>query len=82
MSNPTTQFYGTIEYLVGQHAAIVALTDGLGEWAGAGRIDLRPRAFETQQGLQSRLYEAGYIHASASAAAKGGRLETYKEEGV
>jgi len=74
----TTKFHGTVEYLVGQHAAIVELTDGMGEWAGASRIDLRPVAFETREGLQSRLYEAGYIRASASAASKGGRLETYK----
>ena len=73
------QFHGTVEYLVGQHAAIVSLVDGLGEWAGASRIDLRPVAFEGKRGLQSRLYEAGYTLASVSATSKGGRLETYKE---
>lgn len=80
METSTTQYHGTIEYLVGQHAAIVSLVDGLGEWSGASRIDLRPIAFETKGGLQARLYEAGYIRASASSACKGGRLETYKED--
>jgi hypothetical protein len=77
-TNKAFQFYGTIELLADQHAAIVSLTDGFGEWAGAGRIDVRPIAFETTAALCSRLYEIGYTHASRSAYAKGGRLETYK----
>lgn len=76
--NNATRFYGTIEFLLDQRAAIVALTDSTGEWAGAGRIDLRPIAFETTEALQARLYEVGYTYASRAATHKGGRLETYK----
>ena len=72
MNNKATYFTATIEYLHGQSAAIVCLTDGFGGWAGAGRIEVR-------SGLRSDLYEAGYRMASLSAMSKGGRLETYKE---
>jgi hypothetical protein len=65
------KFNGTIEFLSGQKAAIITLTDNHGEWSGSGRIDL-PR------GSKSDLYELGYTQASRSAAAKGGTLETYK----
>lgn len=64
------RFNGTIEFLGGGRA-IVELTDSRGEWAGAGRIEIRSRSV-------SALYEAGYIHASARAAAKGGTLETFR----
>jgi hypothetical protein len=71
------KFNGTIEFLLSQRAAIIALTDSTGEFAGAGRIDLRIRAFETTEALQGRLYEAGYIYASRVAIGKGGRLERF-----
>lgn len=64
------RFNGTIEYLSGQKAAIVTLTEG-DEWSGSGRIDL-PR------GSKSDLYELGYNQLSMSATAKGGVLDTYK----
>jgi hypothetical protein len=66
-----TTFNATIEFISGQRAAIVTLTDSRGEWSGAGRIEVR-------SGLKADLYEQGYRHASFSAAAKGGRLETYR----
>lgn len=72
------RFNATVEYLPAQRAAIITLTDSSGEWAGAERIDLRPKAFETREGLISRLYEVGYNCASVKAACKGGSLETYK----
>lgn len=65
------KFNATIEFLSGQRAAIITLTDNHGEWSGSGRIDL-PR------GNNSDLYELGYIQASRSAAVKGGTLETYR----
>jgi hypothetical protein len=80
--NSATNFSGTIEFLFEQRAAIVALHDSTGEWAGAGRIDLRIRAFETAEALTARLYEAGYRLASLNAASKGGRLETYRVFGT
>ena len=73
------KFFGTIEFLLDQRAAIVSLTDAAGDFAGAGRIDLRHRAFESTSDLRSRLYEVGYIHASRSAIAKGGRLERFTD---
>jgi hypothetical protein len=72
------QFHGTIEFIPGQRAAIVSLLDGLGEWSGAERIELRPLAFETRDELHARLYEVGYTCASRKATHKGGRLETYR----
>lgn len=66
------KIYATIEYLKGQGAAIVELTDQDGGWQGAGRIEVR-------SGARGDLYEQGYIHASRSAAAKGGTLERYRE---
>lgn len=70
-------YSATIEFLLDQRAAIVSLSDSSGEWAGAGRIDLRIRAFETDEGLRARLYEAGYVQASRAAIGKGGRLERF-----
>jgi hypothetical protein len=72
------QFHGTVEFLLDQRAAIVSLTDGFGEWAGGGRVDVRHVAFETTEELRSRLYEAGYLRASQGAMSHGGRLETYR----
>lgn len=65
------RYWATIEYLKGQNAAIVALFDSKGEWSGAGRIECRAG--------KPALYEAGYILASRSAAAKGGTLDRYSE---
>lgn len=65
------KFNATIEFLSGQKAAIITLTDNNGEWSGSGRIDL-PR------GSKADLYELGYVRASQSAAIKGGTIETYK----
>jgi hypothetical protein len=67
----TTTFNATIEFIGGQRAAIVELTDGRGEWAGGSRIEVR-------SGRRAELYEQGYIHAARAAAAKGGSLETYR----
>jgi hypothetical protein len=66
-----TKFTATIEFLHGQSAAIVTLTDNRGEWSGSGRIQVR-------SGLRADLYEQGYTEASARAAAKGGTLEAYR----
>lgn len=63
-------FYATIEFLSGQPAAILTLTDRAGEWAGSGRIEVR-------SGLRSDLYEEAYRQASFNAASKGGRLERF-----
>lgn len=65
------RFTGKIEYLKDQPgAAIVALFDSRGEWCGAGRIDIRSKRI-------SDLYEAGYVHASGTAVAKGGMLDRF-----
>lgn len=66
-----TKFYGTIEHLSGQKAAIITLTDASGEWAGSGRIEL-------PCGSRRDLYELGYSRLSQNAAVKGGTLETYR----
>lgn len=67
-----TKFYGTVEFLTGQSAAIVELTNDQGEFSGGGRIEL-PRA---PRGLsRDWLYELAYQWLSQSATAKGGRLE-------
>jgi len=68
------KFNATIEFIPGQRAAIIELTDSNGEWAGGGRIDVRP----INGDVRGALYEAGYVHASARAASKGGTLETYR----
>jgi hypothetical protein len=72
-----TTFNATIEFLSGQNAAIVTLTDSTGEWAGAGRVETRCGLI-CGHSVRDSLYEIGYIHASRSAAFKGGRLETYR----
>ncbi len=73
--NNTTRFSATIEYISGQSAAIVELTDSNGEWAGGGRIDVRP----INGDVRAALYEAGYVHATARAASKGGALDKFSE---
>jgi hypothetical protein len=67
------KFNATIEFLRGQHAAIVTLTDSNGEWSGSSRIDL-------PHGTKSDLYELGYVKAGQNAAIKQGSLETYRVE--
>lgn len=64
------KFYGTVEFLSGQKAAILTLADSTGEWAGSGRIEVR-------SGLQSDLYEEAYRQASLRAQIHGGRLERF-----
>lgn len=71
----TTRYWATIEFLPGQSAAIIELTLN-GEWAGGGRIEL-PRNHSGS--VRDALYEAGYVHASARAALKGGTLDRYSE---
>jgi len=70
-----TRYSATIEFLLGQRAAIIELTDCNGEWAGGGRIEVRP----INGDVRGALTEAGYVHASASAAAKGGTLDRFSE---
>lgn len=64
------KFYATVEFLSGQRAAILTLTNQAGEWSGSGRIEVR-------SGLQSDLYEEAYRQASVNASSKGGRLERF-----
>jgi hypothetical protein len=64
------KFYATVEFLSGQKAAILELTDQAGEWAGSGRIEVR-------SGLKSDLYEEAYRQASLRAQIHGGRLERF-----
>lgn len=66
-------YSATIEFIKGQKAAIITLFDQAGEWSGASRIEIR-------SGSKTALYEQGYIHASASAVCKGGRLDRYGVE--
>jgi hypothetical protein len=68
----TLKFYATVEFLRDQPAAIVTLTDEAGDWAGAGRVEVR-------SGRRYDLYEEAYRQASQSAQAKGGRLERFAE---
>jgi len=75
METTTNRFWATIEFLPGQRAAIIELTTTLGEWAGGGRIEVRP----INGDVRGALIEAGYVHASASAAAKGGVLDRFSE---
>jgi hypothetical protein len=72
--NRKQKFWGTIEFLSGQSAAIVALTDEDGEWAGGGRIEL-PKA--PRIAVRDWLYDLGYEYAAKAVAAKGGRLERF-----
>lgn len=64
------KFYAVIEFLPGQRAGILTLTDQSGEWAGSGRIEGRNR---------SDIYERAYQLASLSAQSKGGRLERFTQ---
>jgi len=64
------KFYGTVEFLSGQKAAILTLTNAAGEWSGEGRIEVR-------SGLESDLYEEAYRQASLRAQSHGGRLERF-----
>jgi len=64
------KFYATLEFIAGQSAAIVELTDQHGEWSGGGRIEGRSKAI---------ICEKAYIHASLSAQSKGGRLERFSQ---
>lgn len=68
-----TRYFGTITYLAGQSAAMISLTDSTGEWAGAGRVEVR-------SGRKADLYEEGYRHASQMAQSKGGTLDRYRVE--
>lgn len=70
-TRPAMNFSATIEY-VSSTRALVALFDASGEWAGAGRIDVRA-------GGRANLYEAGYKDACARAVIKGGRLDRFTE---
>jgi hypothetical protein len=60
------KFFATIEFLSGQQAAILTLTNEAGEWAGSGRVEGRDH---------SNIYERAYTLASLNAQSKGGRLE-------
>jgi hypothetical protein len=62
------KFFATIEFLSGQRAAILTLTNEAGEWAGSGRVEGRDK---------SNIYERAYGLASLSAQSKGGRLERF-----
>lgn len=71
------KFYVTIEMLEGQRAAIVALTDSCGEFAGAGRVETRCGS-ACGHSVTESLYEIGYRYASLTAQSKGGRVESYR----
>ncbi len=70
MATTTPKFYATIES-VRPGTGIVTLVDQHGEWNGSGLVQVK-------SGSRDALYEQGYILASASAASKGGRVETYR----
>lgn len=57
------KFFATLEFLSGQRAAILTLTDQSGAWAGSGRVEGRDR---------SNIYERAYTLASLNAESKGG----------
>jgi len=65
-----TRFEATIEFLSGQKAAIITLTQN-GEWSGSSRIT-------TKFNSRSDLYELGYKTASQNAACKGGSLNSFR----
>ena len=71
----TKKFYGTIEYITGQPAAIITLTNEQGAWEGSERIDLPkcPPAL-----LAETLYDSGYTRLTGKSLAKGGRLERFR----
>ena len=62
------KFFATLEFIPGQRAAILELTNQAGEWAGCGRVEGRDR---------SDIYERAYTLASLNAQSKGGRLERF-----
>ncbi len=64
------KFYATVEFLNGQRAAYIELSNQAGEWAGSARIEVR-------SGLRADLYEEAYRQASFNAQSKGGRLERF-----
>lgn len=64
----TNCFFATLEFLRGQHAAILTLTDQAGEWAGSGRVEGRTK---------SDIYERAYTLASINAQSKCGHLERF-----
>lgn len=64
------KFYGTVEFLSGQSAALLTITTDAGEWSGSGRI-------EVKFGRRGDLYEEAYRQASLNARTKGGRLERF-----
>jgi hypothetical protein len=66
------RFTATIQFLLDQRAAIVALFDSKGEWSGAGRVECR-------SGRREDLIEIGYKDACARAACKGGMLDSFRE---
>lgn len=72
------KFNATIEFLSGQKAAILTLTDSTGEWAGSGRIETSCGSI-CGHSVKESLYDLGYTYACRSASAKGGRVETYRE---
>ena len=69
MATTTPKFYCTIEF-VRPGTGIVTLVDQHADWNGSGLVQVKSRS-------RDALYEQGYILASASAASKGGRVETF-----
>jgi hypothetical protein len=61
----------TIAYL-DNGEAVVSLSDEFREWQGGGLVACRSMH-------HADLYEIGYTFSSVTAAAKGGRLETFRE---
>jgi hypothetical protein len=62
------KFFATIEFLSGQKAAILTLTNEAGKWAGSGRVEGCDH---------SNIEERAYVLASLTAQSKGGRLERF-----
>jgi len=60
------KFFATVEFLSGQQAAILTLTDAAGNWNGSGRVEGHDR---------DHIYERAYTQASLAAQSKGGSLE-------
>lgn len=70
MMTHSTKYYGTVEILADQNAAIVALFDEHNDWVCAGRIETRARDLQN-------LYERAYDRAVFAAETHGGRLERF-----
>lgn len=64
------KFYGELEFLSGQKAGLLTLTNEHGEWSGSGRIEAR-------SGRRADIYEEAYRQANLNATAKGGHLERF-----